>query len=153
MRSGILGTKLLFEVTFYPKNSLTIKYFHPATNRLDIQRNHTPAILISSSECFAEQLPGMHTVHQNPQMSHFSSLLFTVTKSPDEFCPQKINIWIRNSSIKKAEHYISQANFLAYINDHSNADINSNYFALRTVFISISSYTVNIRFYHCAASE
>lgn len=148
-----MGTKLLFEVTFCPKNGLTIKRFHPATNRLDIQRNHTSAILISSSECFAEQLPGMHTVHQNPQMSHFSSLLFAVTKSPDEFCPQKINIWIRNSSIKKAEHYISQVSFLAYIKDHINVDINTNYFALRMVLRSVSPYTVNIRFCHCAASE
>lgn len=95
-----------------------------------MQRNHTPAILISSSECFAAKLPRIHIVHHNSQMSHFCSLIFAITRSAKVYFLRTKIIWIRNSSSKKAENCISLANFLAYINDHNSRDINTNYFAL-----------------------
>lgn len=50
-----------------------------------MKRNHTPAVLISRSERFAAKLPGIQTVHHSSQMSHFGSLIFAITRSPEVY--------------------------------------------------------------------
>lgn len=108
-----------------------------------MQKNQIPAIPISSSEYFAAKLPGIDTVHHNSQMSHFCSLIFAITKTLEFYFLRTKFIWMRNSSIEKAENCINPANFLAYINGPNNGGINTNYFTLWMVLKS--SFTWHIK--------